>query len=356
MEGPIPPRSKPLSYDALKSVIKSMSVEKRQELHHHLPSLRATNSVLPYIIEVVRIEPISINIDWKEWYIIEHPRIWYRDDDDSNDDDSDNGDSNQTTISISYSQKSTPDFHVKESVDEVFEKIFNVYLKNGSTIQYFDFCHVPKFLCERDGSDGLKLNISTLIMDNGFDNFDAFIRFVNLDTLENIYLPFENKFNEHGELFGMLERPEIINCKNLDFFVTVPETPPINFITGLRNQNLVLNHSKFDVNELRNLIENWKTSDRPIGTSFCLWSYTLYEYNIKEMFDSLNLQDTFPIEIQRDSTDKPGIGMTIDDNRDLVVYHCQHLNGIMRYPALKMEVIASGSEKKNGDSEPDASA
>ncbi|EFO84035.1 hypothetical protein CRE_17423 [Caenorhabditis remanei] len=162
MEGSIPPRSKPLSYDALKSVIKSMSVEKSDDDDSNDDDSNDDDS----------------------------------DDDDSDDDDSDNGDSNQTTISISYSQKSTPDFHVKESVDEVFEKIFNVYLKNGSTIQYFDFCHVPKFLCDRDGSDGLKLNISTLIMDNGFDNFDSFIRLVNLDNLEQISISLHFRLNE----------------------------------------------------------------------------------------------------------------------------------------------------------------
>ncbi|EFO84006.1 hypothetical protein CRE_17422 [Caenorhabditis remanei] len=160
-------------------------------------------------------------------------------------------------------------------------------------------------------------------------------------------------YNEPGKQFEILEKPAIINCKNLDFFVSVPETPPINYITGLRNQNLILNVNNFQVNDLRMLIANWKTSDRPIGTSFCFFSH---KNNTNEMFNSLELQDTFPVEIQHDSTDKPGIGIRIDDNRDLVLYHGRHRIGDFNHRALKMKVIASGSEKKNGDTEPDVSA
>ncbi|EFO84049.1 hypothetical protein CRE_17376 [Caenorhabditis remanei] len=333
MEGPIPPRSKPLSCDALKSVIKSMSFEKRREIHINLPSLRTINSLLPYTVEFVEITPnYSLQINGKLW-------IFHKKPEQSNPDDVD---PNQTTISIVDldTVKRSPEFHVNKSCDEAYEKLFNVYLKNGSTIQELHLRGVPKFLCEREDPDGLKLNISRIFMSIEIvDEFDSFIRFVNLDNLEYIHLLIVNEDNEGGECFGMLEKPAIINCKSLDLFLIASETPPINYFTGLRNQTLLLYDNNFSVNDLRMLIENWKTSDRPIGTGFCLYSF---ETDANDMFNSLELQDTFPVEIQCDLTDKPGIGIKMDNNRDLVLYQGQHQIRSGHSPALKMEVIASG--------------
>ncbi|KAF1767953.1 hypothetical protein GCK72_007913 [Caenorhabditis remanei] len=348
MEVPIPARRKPLSYDALKSVIKSMSVEKRQELHTDFPSLRAVNSVLPYTIKEVRIMPNSLRINRKLWVINKNRERSNSDDEDSN----------ETTISIVDldTNKRTPYFTVNKFLDEAFEKCFNAYLKNGSTIQEFDLYNFPNFLCERDGSVGLKLNISKLRMEGEIvDKFDSFIRFVNLDNLEHIHLILDDRLNEHGEWFGMLEKPLITNCKNLDLSVHSPVSL-INYYTGLRNQTLVLyyhNIRNFPANDLHILIENWKTTNRPIGTSFYL--YSLYNDTIN-IFNSLEFEDTFPVEVRGDTTDKPGIGIHLDDYRDLILCHGRHLIGSCSFPSLKMEVIASGLQRKNGDSEPDVSA
>ncbi|EFO84040.1 hypothetical protein CRE_17375 [Caenorhabditis remanei] len=345
MEGPIQQKNKPLSCDALKSVIKSMSFEKRLEIHTNLPSLRAVNSVLPYTIETVWIRPNSLQINRKEWTFRKNSELSNSDNDDPNHTTSDDDDSNETTISIvdRDTYKRSPYFRVNKSFDEAFEKCFNVYL-NGSIIEYLSIDHVPKFLCERNGSDGFKLIISSFNTDIGI--VDNCIRFVNLDNLKHFRIAFPRMDN--GEDFGILEKPEIINCKSLDLFVSVPETPPINYITGLRNQNLILNVNNFQVNELRMLIENWKTSDQPIGTSFYLFSF---ELNTRDIFDSLELQDTFPVEVEHDSIMYSGIGIKIDDNRDLVLYQGEHLLE-EENAALKMEVIASRSKQKNGDSEP----
>ncbi|KAF1767957.1 hypothetical protein GCK72_007917 [Caenorhabditis remanei] len=337
-------RSRQLGYDALKSVLKWMSVEKRQDLHNHIPSLRAINSLLPYTIDDVRIWENELSINRTQW-------AFRKNSEESN---SDDDDPNQSTVSIKdlNSDKCSLDFRVNQSPDEAFEKCFNVYLKNGSTIQNLDLLHVPKFLCEREDPDGFKLNISRLEANDWIvDKFDSFIRFVNLDNLDDISL---SLCDEEGEKFGMLGKPSlgenswfigIINCKNLDLELYASRSL-INYYIGLRNQTLVLNQNYFDVNDLRMLIENWKTSDRPIGTCFCLLSYY-----IDDIFNSLELQDTFPVEIQHDSADTPGIGIKMEDNRDLVLYIGEHQVDEGAFQALKMEVIASGSEKKNGDSE-----
>ncbi|KAF1767956.1 hypothetical protein GCK72_007916 [Caenorhabditis remanei] len=145
------PRCRPLSCNALKCVLKSMSVEKRQEIHTNLPSLHAVNSVLPYTITTVGIVPNALTINRKTWTFRKKQVLWY-----------DFDDSNQTTISIVDldSHKSSPDFYVNKSPDEAFEKCFNVYVKNNSNIRNFEIWGLPEFLCERDGSDGFKLNIS----------------------------------------------------------------------------------------------------------------------------------------------------------------------------------------------------
>ncbi|EFO84022.1 hypothetical protein CRE_17377 [Caenorhabditis remanei] len=315
----------------------------RQELHNHLPSLRTINSLLPYTIEKVRIESDELRINRKEWTFCKNPEQ------------EDDEDSNERIISIFNrdTHRRSPNFSVNKSSDEAFEKCFSVYLKNDSTIKDFDLSGVPKFLYERDESDGFKLNISKL-RTNGVlvDVFDYFIRFVNLDNLEYIHLVLSNKVFGQGDNFGILERPEIVNCKNLDLYVIAPKTAPINYITGLKNQTLVLNQNYFDVNDLRLLIENWKISSRPVGTSFCLWACGFIK---TEILNSLELQDTFPVEIQDESTKMQGIGMKMDNNRDLVLYQGQHQVGNRYRPALKMEVISRGSEKKIGDSEPHVS-
>ncbi|EFO84004.1 hypothetical protein CRE_17447 [Caenorhabditis remanei] len=307
----------PLSYPGLKCVLENLEAVKRQELLYHLPSLRTINSLLPYTIEFVRIMPNSIKINKKLWVF------------------------GPMTASIfdSDSGKRTPKFHVNKFPDEAIEKFFNVYLKNGSNIQDLELYNVPKFLYETDRSDGLKLNISRIWMKASLHTkFDYFTRYINLDKLEYIYLSFTQ--SSEGE-FRMLTKPVIINCKGLDLVISASRSL-INYYTGLKNQTLVLYDDNFQVNELRMLIENWKTSDRPMGTIFCLYSD---ENRTNELFNSLKLQRTFPVEIQRDSTDFPGIGIKIDDNRDLVLYHGKHQIGGWYHPALKMEVIASGSQK-----------
>ncbi|KAF1767955.1 hypothetical protein GCK72_007915 [Caenorhabditis remanei] len=149
----------------------------------------------------------------------------------------------------------------------------------------------------------------------------------------------------------MLQKPVIINCKDLELILFAPRSF-INYYTGLRNRNLVLNHensSNFHINDLRMLVENWKTSDRPIGSSFCYFSLESDRYF---NMDSLELQGTFPVEIERNATKMRGIGMKMDDNRVLFLYHGRHPVGFWYHPALKMEVVASGSKKKNEDSKP----
>ncbi|KAF1767928.1 hypothetical protein GCK72_007888 [Caenorhabditis remanei] len=321
----------PLSYPGLKCVLENLEAVKRQELLYHLPSIRTINSLLPYTIEFVRIMPNSIKINKKLWVFgLNHPMT--------------------ATIFDSDSGKHTPILRVNKSTDEAIEKFFNVYLKNGSNIQDLELYDVPKFLCETDRSNGLKLNISRIWMKASLDTkFNYFTRYINLDKLEYIYLSFTQ--SSEGE-FRMLTKPVIINCKGLDLVISASRSL-INYYTGLRNQSLVLYDDNFQVNELRLLIENWKTSDRLIGTSFCLYS-SIYDTN--EVINSLDLRDTFPVEIQRDSTDYPGIGIKIDGNRDLVLYYGKHPIGGWYHPALKMEVIARGSLKKIGDCKPDLSA
>ncbi|KAF1767958.1 hypothetical protein GCK72_007918 [Caenorhabditis remanei] len=297
-------RSRPLSYDALKSVLKSMSVEKR-----------------------------------KLWVFGK-----------SN---SDDGDSNQTTISIVDvdTDQRSPDFTVNKSP----ANFSNVSCHEGRSKISLQFL--------LGVWETVKWNISRLITTNkitrSLDEFDAFIRFVNLDKLERISLTLYNKSHEHGGRFGVLEKPAIINCKNLDLTVvlSVPESP-INYLTGLRNQSLVLKDNNFNVDDLLMLIENWKTSDRTIGTGFYLYPYN---NDTNDMISSLNLEDTFPVQIERlaesprDSTTMQGIGIKMDNNRDLVLYHGKHLIGSWYNQSLKMKVIASGS-KKNRDSELHVSA
>ncbi|EFO83993.1 hypothetical protein CRE_17372 [Caenorhabditis remanei] len=333
------PRRRPLGYDGLKSVLKSMSVEKRwsfrQEVHNHLPTLRSINSLLPYTIENAIIWEDELHINRTKWAFRKNPEQSNPNDDDPN----------QTTISFfdHDSLKRCQEFRVNKTLDEAFEKCFNVYFKNGSNIQELDLSGVPKFLCDRDGSADFKLNILSLsTLSTTVDSFDSFIRFVNLDRLDHISLVLDG--SEHGEELRMLEKPAIINCKNLDLEAYARRSL-INFCTGLRNRNLVLNHNKFDVNDLRMLIENWKTSDRPIGTCFCLLLC------VDDMLHHLELQNTFPVEIQRDSIEIQGIGIKMDDNRDLVLYNGEHQVEEGAFAALKMEVIASGSAKKIGDSE-----
>ncbi|EFO84491.1 hypothetical protein CRE_18118 [Caenorhabditis remanei] len=315
----------------------------KHELHTYLPSLRVTNSLLPYAMKRVRIMRKEVSINDMSW------SFGFR---------SEKSDPNQTTVSFydRISDKRTPNYPVKKSLEAAVEQCFNVYCKDGSIIQDLDLCRVPKFLCERDG--GLKLSVSRFqTYGVNVDDIDYFIRFMDLDKLERVHLTISRERDAPPEKeFGMLEKPVFINCKELYLKINIHRELPINSFFDLRNQTLVLEHDRLCVNDLQKLIENWKTSARPIGTTFCFVSYD-GDVPITKMLNRSKLQYHFPVDVQCDSTEQiKGIGMKMDEHRNLVLYLGKHQIRTKTFSALKMEVMERGLEEKNEITRPCTSA
>ncbi|EFO83973.1 hypothetical protein CRE_17472 [Caenorhabditis remanei] len=60
-------RSKPLSYEASKAVLKSLRLETRESINRRIPALRTINSRLPYILENVIIGDNTFKTNGREW-------------------------------------------------------------------------------------------------------------------------------------------------------------------------------------------------------------------------------------------------------------------------------------------------
>lgn len=148
--------NKPLSYNAFKSVLKSISFEKRQQIHRRIPQLRTTNSILPYRVKNVTIGWNNIQIDSILWMfrnaietlgtvngMVNRHVI-----------------PNETDLTMQhicevpegcpYNLKKSPCIRLNKTPDDAYIQLFETFLKNNTAIVnsgvYSGICETKKFI------------------------------------------------------------------------------------------------------------------------------------------------------------------------------------------------------------------
>ncbi|EFO83942.1 hypothetical protein CRE_17405 [Caenorhabditis remanei] len=129
-------------------------------------------------------------------------------------------------LMMSSGTQEAPIRRLDMSADAAYRKLFDAYIRNGTRIRTLYHTDIPEMLMEKDPKE-LRLKIKT--------------------------------------------------CEKL---ILIPEENPLNLgqtlekILGLQNQHLVLHYTRFS--HLKDLVEIWLASDKPIGSRFS-WGQAYYD-------------------------------------------------------------------------------
>lgn len=339
MENPNPPRNQLLGYDAMKAVLKSMSVEKRQDVHAHIPQLRTANSLIPFKIDNVETGNNYIRINEKRWTFkkVETPQnegadaleakeavdvklsLLIQEDEDEDEDDI-------------PKEEIICRFQLEKSPEEAYDQLFDNYLKNGTVINKFVLNGGWRTI-EKKNSDNWKIGVSSLEDQRG--GYMCIYPFLDLAQLNSLELCF-------GAM-NLLNRPEIINCKKLQMRFesgrwTRGICPIGNLIKNLKNQHLLISQRRYSH---KPLIEAWIETGRPVGTRFTYFfpptDFSIAFHEIETSFDTVTVEHPEKKETPR------CMSLKMADGNDLIIYFESDP------PRLEMEVFKGVKQTEEGD-------
>ncbi|EFO96220.1 hypothetical protein CRE_14501 [Caenorhabditis remanei] len=265
-------RSKPLSYEASKAVLKSLSLEKREHINRRIPELRTINSRLPYVLVNVVITSATFETNGRRWYT---KPAWVQSAENRlvpiRDEQTEDGGKSELTILQDNSRKAAR-YRVNKSPEKILEQLFDEYIRDGTVVSgSLCLCGIPEFLKGTRFSD-LKMKVKNLNLRTlPAEDYEHFIRFIDFDALENV------KLVSAENSLAILDKPEIQNCRNLTVTVHRYFVPPsVDQLLRLRNQHLHLEDYRFNLHELQLFVETWITTGREIGTRFS-WEQIRFE-------------------------------------------------------------------------------
>ncbi|EFO83988.1 hypothetical protein CRE_17416 [Caenorhabditis remanei] len=331
---------KQLSYDSLKSVLKHMSLEKREAINRQIPELRTINYRLPYVLETLFIGSF-FEINGKYWTFkptwvqsSENPLNY-------------NADPKKCELTITqYNPEKEARQSMNKSDEEVLEQLFDEYIRDGTVVRGLLGCHgIPEFLKRRRENEvDLKVKATNLQLKiHETEDYEHFIRFIDLDVLENV------EFLNTGNAQALLDKPEIKNCKNLIVDAMSLDIPSVNELLRLRNQHLQIEGYRFTRNEVHQFVQDWIITGREIGTRFS-WPQRRSE-DVVNMLDYLKTHfETLEADSNLESyfSDKTiygnGTALKMRENRELVMF-CGKSNIPSEWTpfTFEMEVVASAT-------------
>ncbi|EFO83977.1 hypothetical protein CRE_17473 [Caenorhabditis remanei] len=355
-------RSKPLSYEASKAVLKSLKLETREAINRRIPALRTVNSRLPYILENVVISDDFFEIDGRRWImrpvwvqISENPIRQVVDPEKSevaiytrNSDNPLNkvvGQRKRTATIRQNKPRKRTYYRVNKSREEIWYQLFDEYVKNGTVVRgSLRFSGIPECMKGiRENEKDLKMKVTNLEVDiYGTKDFDQFIRFIDLDVLENVKCVFG------PNSLAILDKPEIKTCKNLtiySLYIGRPTNLSIDQLLRLRNQHLKLENTSFPLHELQLFVQDWITTGRDIGTRFS-WRRLQSEdilsilEHLKTHLGAVEAGSNLDYYFSNKTILGKGITLKMREDRELVMF-CGKSNIPCTSCTFEMEVVSS---------------
>ncbi|KAF1767903.1 hypothetical protein GCK72_007863 [Caenorhabditis remanei] len=249
-------RSKPLSYEASKAVLKSLKLETRESINRRIPALRTVNSRLPYVLEDVVICDDFFEIDGRQWnmrpvwvQISENPIRQVVD---------------PEKCKLELHQNLRKEYYsLNKSPEEIYEKLFHEYIRDGTVVRgSLYLIGIPEFMKGiRENEKDLKMKVTNLEVDI-YERDYHFFRFIDVVVLENVLIiAYENSLT-------LLDKPEIKTCQNLTVVAVFYVLPSVDQFLRLRNQNLKLENFGLTLHDLQLLVQDWITTGRDIGSRF----------------------------------------------------------------------------------------
>ncbi|EFO84011.1 hypothetical protein CRE_17474 [Caenorhabditis remanei] len=152
-------RSKLLSYEALKAVLKSLSLETREATNRRIPALRTINSRLPYILENVFITADTFRTSGRRWYTestmeqsSENPLRFLVD-------------PRKIVVIINVVNSwEGAKYSVNKSREEILEQLYDEYIRNGTVVTGLLYLRkIHEFLKRRrENEEDLKMKVKNL--------------------------------------------------------------------------------------------------------------------------------------------------------------------------------------------------
>ncbi|KAF1767900.1 hypothetical protein GCK72_007859 [Caenorhabditis remanei] len=332
-------RSKPLSYEASKAVLKSLSLETRETINRQIPALRGVNSRLPYILENLIIENRGFETNGRRWVI---ELTW-----DQSNPLSHVVESRIRVVTIyDYNSHKKAAYRVNKSDEEIWYQLFDEYIRNGTVVRgSLCFRGIPEFLKRRRENEvELRMKVTNLGLDiHETEDYDHSVRFIDLDVLENVEVLVGKN------TLAILDKSDIKTCKSLTVIVTHgPDFPSVDQLRRLRNQHLYLKFYGFKLHNLHLFVKDWITTGRDIGTRFS-WGPRPSE-DVQPIMEHLkthsgavkagsNLAFYFSDKAKHDI----GITLKMGEDRELVMFCKKIRSESFSYChwSFEMEVVAS---------------
>ncbi|EFO97678.1 hypothetical protein CRE_16008 [Caenorhabditis remanei] len=300
-------RSKPLSYEASKTVLKSLSLKTREAINRRIPALCTINFRLPYVLENVVITREIFETDGRRWYPT--PAAVHSSENSLRQ--VMNARKSELTI-LQEKLEKEPQYCVNKSCEEILEQLFDEYIRDGTVVRG-SLClwSIPEFLKRRrENERDLKMKVTTLeLKTKEAEDYEHFIRFTDLDVMENV------KIVGFGNALPLLDKPE-------------------------------------GIHDLQLFVKSWITIGREIGTRFS-WVRRRFEDvldildHLKTHFGAVQPGSNLEYYFSRKKIYGNSVTVKLGDDRELVMF-CHKINipsGIFSKETtiytFEMEVVAS---------------
>ncbi|KAF1767906.1 hypothetical protein GCK72_007866 [Caenorhabditis remanei] len=331
-------RSKPLSYEASKAVLKSLSLETREAINRRIPALRTVNSRLPYVLENVVIGTDTFETNGREWFMrpvwvqssenplrkVEDPEKW--------------------ELILQFNQDTKKCYRVNKSPEEILEQLFDEYIRDGTVVRgSLCLIGIPEFMKRKSQNEvDLKMKVTNLEL-NTFvtTDYDQFFWFIDLYVLENV------RIIELRNSLTLLDNPEIKTCKKLTIEAVLYGLPSVDQLLRLRNQHLQLENYGLTLHELQLFVQDWITTGREVGTRFS-WAQKGHKdvrgilYRLKTHFSGVEAGSNLDYYFFNKTIHGKGITLKMGEDRELVMY-CDQREPQSEWTIyiFEMEVVSS---------------
>ena len=173
----------------------------RKAINRRIPALRTVNSQLPYVLENVFLGANFFETNGRRWTI--RPS-WVISSDNTLEHVLDR--EKCELIITQYNPQKQARQGVNKPCEEVYEKLFDEYIRDGTIVRgSLCFGGIPEFMKTRRANErDLKMRVTNLELERQAAlDYDYFIRFIDLDVLENV------KFIVSENSVALLDKPEV---------------------------------------------------------------------------------------------------------------------------------------------------
>ncbi|KAF1767896.1 hypothetical protein GCK72_007855 [Caenorhabditis remanei] len=337
---------KPLSYDSLKSVLKHMNLKKREQIDYILPSLKTANSKFPYHLSKVTIGDWHLKINNRTWDV--HPAFQKMNEPLTAEDVAavefvEIKGRASIRFLVKYDELFKYEYNqeIPQDNEELFKKLTDEYLKNGTRIDTLNIYSFPKCLEEKN-PETWQLKVSEFKMRNTDYATYLKIRPFILGSLPLKRLCF--CFRE--DTLPMFDDPLLQTCNKLFLQFPYYNPDPINdVLMNLQNPHVQITYLNLPIERLQEVAQRWIRDRRPIGHTF---SYSIENFDyILDCFEEFELIfDAKPSRITSLGTTylSHAVTIPIDDVSEFVISGAKFDTYWPPFQwNLKMEVMPRGA-------------